>query len=692
MDFQYQAAHAWYLNLDKLIKHTNMNTNKHGVRLIYSTPSCYLKALHDEDIMWPQKSDDFFPYASDPHAYWTGYFTSRPSSKRMIRDASALLHVAKQLATRNDTFKSALEPLAHAVSVTQHHDAVTGTEKQYVAEDYHFRLAEGMAHFSQAIADNYGVFCPLLNTSQCDFTENASKSFYVSVYNPLSRLRNSTIKVPMIDDHWSVADSQGVELDSQFIPIPHAVLELPGRKSKAKYDLLFRAENLRPMVSTVFYVAKKPRKVGSSASVERESSRKLQHVTSPSRKTYSFEESWQLKQLGNGDKTYQIDSKYLFYIGHRGDNEKFSSRASGAYIFRPKEQVPQEIGQPINSKAYDGKVFFEVQQEFGHSVSQVIRIPQYNEERFDFEVEWMVGPISLSDNEGKEYIHRVTVEGLDSEGMFYTDSNGRQIIQRKRDHRESYLAPLAFIQEPVSANYYPVTSSIFIQDASARFTMVTDRAQGGSSLQDGSVELMLHRRLLDDDAFGVGEPLNETAFGKGLVVRGKHHFLLDTSIAKSNERRRFLTNEINHPPLVTFMTVDQAAAAQSHQMAAPQQLPDNVNLLTLEPLEEQGVYLIRLEHFFEADESAKWSKPVTLDLTAFIQSLHLGSSIKWIRETALGGNVWAEDVDRLKFRVESNDIRAWLNKKESTTASDLTVFETIDLMPMQIRTFKFQIE
>lgn len=30
------------------------------------------------------------------------------------------------------------------------------------------------------------------------------------------------------------------------------------------------------------------------------------------------------------------------------------------------------------------------------------------------------------------------------------------------------------------------------------------------------------RRLLHDDAFGVGEALNETAFGEGLVVRGKH--------------------------------------------------------------------------------------------------------------------------------------------------------------------------
>ena len=31
-----------------------------------------------------------------------------------------------------------------------------------------------------------------------------------------------------------------------------------------------------------------------------------------------------------------------------------------------------------------------------------------------------------------------------------------------------------------------------------------------------------YRRLLHDDAFGVGEALNETAFGVGLVARGTH--------------------------------------------------------------------------------------------------------------------------------------------------------------------------
>ena len=44
----------------------------------------------------------------------------------------------------------------------------------------------------------------------------------------------------------------------------------------------------------------------------------------------------------------------------------------------------------------------------------------------------------------------------------------------------------------VSGNYYPVDSSIFIQDGSSRtLTVVTDRSQGGASLNTGEIELMV---------------------------------------------------------------------------------------------------------------------------------------------------------------------------------------------------------
>lgn len=165
-------------------------------------------------------------------------------------------------------------------------------------------------------------------------------------------------------------------------------------------------------------------------------------------------------------------------------------------------------------------------------MSQVIRI--YKDENY-IEFEWLVGPIPIEDNVGKEVITRFTTDSIQSNGRFETDANGREMIQRTRNRHENPLL------EPVAGNYYPVTSKISIEDGHARMTVINDRSQGGSSLSDGSVELMVHRRLLHDDAFGVGEALNEQAYGKGIVARGHHYLVfgsshLETPSLKAQER------------------------------------------------------------------------------------------------------------------------------------------------------------
>jgi len=48
---------------------------------------------------------------------------------------------------------------------------------------------------------------------------------------------------------------------------------------------------------------------------------------------------------------------------------------------------------------------------------------------------------------------------------------------------------------------------------------MTTRAQGGSSVESGTLELMHNRRLFYDDWRGVGEALNETdEYGNGIRV------------------------------------------------------------------------------------------------------------------------------------------------------------------------------
>lgn len=112
--------------------------------VFYSTPSCYIRAVKNEvaskSLALEEKTDDFFPYATSVHNSWTGYFTSRPTLKRFERVGNNILQSAKQLTAfsriRGVEYDESILDLRAAMGVMQHHDAITGTEKQAVAFDY----------------------------------------------------------------------------------------------------------------------------------------------------------------------------------------------------------------------------------------------------------------------------------------------------------------------------------------------------------------------------------------------------------------------------------------------------------------------------------------------------------------------------------------------------------------------------
>ena len=80
---------------------------------------------------------------------------------------------------------------------------------------------------------------------------------------------------------------------------------------------------------------------------------------------------------------------------------------------------------------------------------------------------------------------------MKTDSEFYTDSNGREMLKRKLNYRPTWNVEL---EEPVAGNYYPVTTKISLVDnySKNRFSVLTDRAQGGSSLTDGQIELMVY--------------------------------------------------------------------------------------------------------------------------------------------------------------------------------------------------------
>lgn len=112
-DFNYMEAHKWFSNMDLLIDYINSNKytvevdqEDYPIRLVYSTPTCYRRASADQD--YSINEADFFPYAyPDEHSYWTGYFTSRPSFKYLVRWATGVYRAATQILSeiglQNDT-------------------------------------------------------------------------------------------------------------------------------------------------------------------------------------------------------------------------------------------------------------------------------------------------------------------------------------------------------------------------------------------------------------------------------------------------------------------------------------------------------------------------------------------------------------------------------------------------------------
>lgn len=130
----------------------------------------------------------------------------------------------------------------------------------------------------------------------------------------------------------------------------------------------------------------------------------------------------------------------------------------------------------------------------------------------EFDVHMLGIPIGNSQGQEVVALWRILSDDFSNNKVFYTDSNGLEMQKRILNHRETYTLDTDM---KTSANYYPINSAIAVKNdvkesQLKQLTVMNDRAQGGSALQDGSVELMQNRRLFFDDDRGVIEVLNET--------------------------------------------------------------------------------------------------------------------------------------------------------------------------------------
>ncbi|XP_023330226.1 lysosomal alpha-mannosidase [Eurytemora carolleeae] len=287
---------------------------------------------------------------------------------------------------------------------------------------------------------------------------------------------------------------------------------------------------------------------------------------------------------------------------------------------------------------------------------------------------WQVGPIPVKDGIGKETVLVYSTD-IQSDKKMYTDANGRQLIERIRriDSLDAFE----------TSNYYPITSRVELRSNEDVFTVLPDRSEGAASLVDGQLELILHRRLLHDDGYGVGEPLNETETFNGeetgLVVVGQHRVLTGHSLdqARSEMLEHDLPVQLSF--LSTQLTLENWVQLSLQEYSGiKKELPANVQILSLS-VRNSSTVLLRLYNMMAQDEN---SEPAYVDL----QNLFTEFEIVTMEEENLTGatplSFSKQHAVHWNINNDNNN-----NKYDESGFRSVEDISPVELTPLQIRTF-----
>lgn len=554
-DFAFQRASLQFDNMDKIINYIADHPQDFNMSIRWSTPSEYFHAISQEKRDWPTRGAlDFFGYDDTSSSWWSGFYTSRPQLKGLVRKSEAHLRLTDLLYSslsiaknRLLTASNAVDQLREALAIAQHHDAVTGTSTQNVADDYSALLWNAMDKTTSYQEDLISLTAGSSNKIFTNSTLTTlrvlqpGKSLDTIVYNPLLVFqRKRILKLPA----WSYNDLSVVDADGhplRFTAWPNLDED---DLAISPATLYVEVLNIPPAGWTMITIKR--------AVTPRDDSETTSSSSSPSSGSQTGSSSTSISNnrisITTDPYTGLIDS----IIDHKfGRNQTISItqdimaypsfsgpwplQSSGAYIFRPAGEAETVRTGPITPVFRKSELVEELFQVFSPYASQAVRLF----DGYDYmEVSHWIGPLPG----GKEIITRWKTSLQTERGRFFTDDNGYTVNQRSWYDTDDV---------PIAANYFPTVFAAYLQEENglSQFALVSDRSHGASSQQSGSIELMLHRRLDQDDKRGVVEPLAETT-----IINPVIHVITDRDEQQASSLRRKQVYELNNPLSTYFYT------------------------------------------------------------------------------------------------------------------------------------------
>ncbi|CAG7713856.1 unnamed protein product [Allacma fusca] len=546
-DFRWEDHKEWDAqtsNYGRLFNYINSNEDLFA-EAKFGTLDDYFEELKKEvtDGSFKPKvlSGDFFTYSDRNDHYWSGYFTSRPFHKSADRQLMALLQSAQmtymlmtaEISRRwgnlgdHGFVRNLLGKLIKSrrtLSLFQHHDGITGTSKDHVVTDYAQKMYSAMNDCNHVMQQSLHVLSHLADNqlSLGDITENTdfykpiiSKDTHteiphynllyvdvtisekiIKVFNPSIRRRVKLVRLYVSTYKIEVTDLLGNIIPHELLPVFESETTISGNN----FELTFVAEI--ESLSVKNYVVKhsatdkiipKPEILifNSPNPITEHKVFGVNNMPSPETiqisngyMTVNFNEDGFTNSVSVNGKEHSVKTSFASY------GAQSRSETSGLYLFFPDgNAVPLPVVKPL-IRVIKGK--FQSYVEVW--LTQVKhRVTIFNHPGFEHYAIEIKNLVDIRREKNYELSMKIATD-INSKTAFQTDLNGFQMIRRKW-----------YSKIPIQANFYPITTSAYIESGDVRMTLLTAQSLGGTSLKSGELEIMMDRRLLQDDNRGAGQ-------------------------------------------------------------------------------------------------------------------------------------------------------------------------------------------
>uniref|UniRef100_A0A7N6AMP9 Alpha-mannosidase n=1 Tax=Anabas testudineus TaxID=64144 RepID=A0A7N6AMP9_ANATE len=580
-DFRYDKALEWdqqYINYQKLFDYMNSHPEMH-VQAQFGTLTDYFSAVYkahgvaqgSRPADYPVLSGDFFAYADREDHYWTGYFTSRPFYKSLDRVIESHLRGAEilySLAVANARHAgmegrypvsdyALLVDARRSVGLFQHHDAITGTAKENVVTDY---------------GTKYCSVCLLFYIFLLYYLHPLA---YLVLFNPLEQERLcvvtvlvNTVRVRVLTEdgqtlpvqlsaQWSSASQMSAEA-TFMVRLPPLGLALFHLYDSLDSPMTLRSDTLLRLSGRGATArAADPLPVRSQQSDSR-----TFYISSQSL-TLGFSGTTGLIKRKDDPQEVKVQMQFMVY-GTRPSKDK-----SGAYLFLPDGKAK------VFARLLHLRCLLASQKPGCHQFGLVF----LGVDGLSIDIITMV---DIRDQTNKELAMRLVTD-IQSGDAFYTDLNGFQIQPRRH-----------YLKLPLQANFYPMSSQAYIQDSHHRLTLHTAQALGVSSLESGQLEVIMDRRLMQDDNRGLGQGLKDNKktanhFRLLLERRSIGNKMMDSATTSFPSILSHMTNAFLNHEVLALPVLPKRRGIPPLQTFAPLKsiLPCDFHLLNLRSIQRQ---------------------------------------------------------------------------------------------------------